>query len=134
MEVFFRSIFFIPLALLLWLMGLTLIPSGVYFIKTGRSVSAKPKPASIQGKGPRGRRQLEKSDFDVTVETGQAVRQKGVWLIVAGGACLAAFAVLFVLFLVTGAYTAAGLIGLVIGLAVLAPVAWYFVTPPKSSK
>jgi hypothetical protein len=134
MEVFFRSFLFTPLVLLLWLMGLTLIPSGMYFIKTGRSVSARPKPSSTQGKGRRALRQLEKSDFDVTVETGQAVRRKGFWLILAGGACLAVFAVLFVLFLVTRAYTVAGLIGLVIGLAVLAPVAWYFVTPPKSSK
>ena len=128
-DAFFKSVLFIPLALLLWLMGLTLIPSGFYFIKTGRSVSAKAKPSSREKKT---RRSMEKSDFEVTVETGQAVRQKGIWLIVAGGLCLAAFAVLFVLFLVTKAYTVGGLVALVIGLAALALVARYFATPPKS--
>jgi hypothetical protein len=134
LETFFRSFLFIPLVLILWLMGLTLIPSGIYFIKTGRSVSAKAKPSSSQGKGPVSRRKMELSDFEITVETGQAVRRKGIWLIIAGGVCLAVFTVLFVLSLVTKAFTPAGLIALVIGLAILAPVAWYFVTPPKSSK
>ena len=129
-EAFFKSFLFIPLVLLLWLMGLTLIPSGIYFIKTGRSVSAKAKPLAGQGKP---RRSLEKSDFEVTVETGRAVRQKGVLLIVAGGICLAAVAAVFVLLLVTKAYTVTGLVALLIGLAILAPVAWYFVTPPKRS-
>jgi hypothetical protein len=128
-EAFFRSFLFIPLELLLWLLGLTLVPSGIYFIKTGRSVSAKAKPLPKGGK----RRQRENSDFEVTVETGQAVRQKGLRLIVAGGICLAVFALLFVLVLVTKAYTGVGLITLAIGLAVLAPVAWYFATPPKDA-
>jgi hypothetical protein len=133
MEAFFKSFLFIPLELLLWLVGLTLILSGVYFIKTGRSVSAKVKPAANEGKPRRSARQMEKSDFEVTVQTGQAVRQKGFGLIAAGAICVAASAVLLVLFVVTKAYTASELIGLVIGLAVLAPVAWYFGTPPKSS-
>lgn len=134
LDAFFRSFLFIPLALILWLMGLTLILSGVYFIKTERSVSAKAKPSSESGKSRRSRRQMEKSDFEVTVQTGQAVRQKGFWLIAAGGVCLVVFAILFVLFLVTKTYTASGLIALLGGLAILAPVAWYFGTPPKGSK
>jgi uncharacterized membrane protein YfcA len=132
LEAFLRSFFFIPLELLLWLVGLTLIPRGVYFIRTKRSVSARAKPVSNGEKDRRSPHQRDKSDFEITVETGEAVRQKGFRLIAAGGACLAVTAVLFVLFLVTGAYTVGGLIGLVIGLAILAPVAWYFATPPKS--
>jgi hypothetical protein len=132
-ETFFKSFLFIPLELLLWLVGLTLIPSGFYFIKTQRSVSAKAKPPAEEVRKRHSPRPRDKSDFKITVETGEPVRRKGLWLIIAGGACLAAFVALFILFLVLSAYTPAELIALMIGVALLVPVAWYFGTPPKSS-
>jgi hypothetical protein len=132
-ETFFKSFLFIPLELLLWLVGLTLIPSGIYFIKTKRSVSAKAKPVSGDEQKQRSPRPRDKSDFKITVETGAPVRRKGVWLIVAGGLCLAGFATLLVLFLATKAYTFGELAALLIGVVILIPVAWYFGTPPKSS-
>ena len=133
MDAFFKSFLFIPLELVVWLVGLTLLLSGRYYLQTGRAVSAKAKPGLKTEKARRSRRPQDKGDFDVTVESGPAVRRKGLWLMVAGGACLALSVVLFVFFVATRVYTTESLIGLSAGLALLVPVAWYFGTPPKSS-
>jgi hypothetical protein len=135
LETFFRSFLFIPFGLLLWLVGLTLIPSGLYFIKTGRSVSAKAKPApdDEREEAPPSSRRTEKGDYQITIQTGAPVRRKGIWLIVVGGVCLVMFAAFVVVFLVTNAFSLGELVTLLAGVALLTPVAWYFGTPPKSS-
>jgi hypothetical protein len=133
MGVFFKSFLFIPLELVLWLVGLTLLLSGRYYLQTGRAVSAKTKPGLKTEKDHQSRRPQDKRDFDVTVESGPAVRRKGLWLMAAGGACLALSVILFVFFVAARLYTLESLIGLLVGLALLVPVAWYFGTPPKSS-
>jgi len=129
-DVFFRSFLFIPLELVLWLAGLTLLLSGRYYRHTGRAVSAKAKPGLKTEKDRRSRRPQDKRDFDVTVESGPAVRRKSVWLLAAGGTCLALSVALLAVFVATRAYTTGSLIGLLVGLALVVPVAWYFGTPP----
>ncbi|MEI6396046.1 MAG: hypothetical protein WCT12_33690 [Verrucomicrobiota bacterium] len=70
---------------------------------------------------------------DRRAQHGRSRRRVLRWLMVAGGACLAVSVVLLVFFLITRAFTTGGLIGLLGGMALLTPVAWYFGTPPKSS-
>ena len=75
-----------------WFIGLLLIPSGLYFLRTGRYMSASPG-AQYPLRQPRAfPRRIPKTEFHMTVEHGPSVRQHGQNMALFGGLMLILFA------------------------------------------